>query len=90
MRMLFGFRHYDSYLDRETGTSVFTGGVNVPLSDGALVVSLELSKLTTRDQPHIFPYPDGVDGYGNPITGGATARVEDTRLRFGLGYTRSF
>jgi hypothetical protein len=90
MRMLFGFRHYDSYLDRETGASVFTGGVNTPLGAGSLVVSLELSKLTSRDRPHVFPYPDGVDGFGNPITGGATARVEDTRMRVGLGYSRSF
>jgi hypothetical protein len=90
MRMLFGFRHYDSYLDRETGTSVFTGGVHAPLGEGAVVVSLELSKLTAREQPHIFPYPDGVDGFGNPIIGGTTARVEDTRLRVGVGYSRSF
>jgi hypothetical protein len=90
MRMLFGFRHYDSYLDHEAGTSVFTGGVNAPVGAGAVVVSLELSKLTDFQQPHIFPYPDGVDGYGNPVTGGPTARVEDTRLRVGLGYSRRF
>jgi hypothetical protein len=89
MRMLFGFRHYDSYLDREAGTSVFTGGVRTPLGEGALVVSLELSKVSSH-QPHIYPYPDGVDGFGNPVTGGPTARVEDTRLRLGLGYSRSF
>jgi hypothetical protein len=90
MRMMFGFRHYDSYLDREVGTSVFTAGVHAPVGAGAFVVSFELSKLTARDQRHVFPYPDGVDGFGNPIVGGATARVEDTRLRAGLGYTRSF
>ncbi len=90
MRMLFGFRHYDSYADPETGASVFTGGVHAPVGAGALVVSLELSKLTTRDQPHIFPYPDGVNGFGDPMYGEPTARVEDTRLRLGLGYSRSF
>ncbi len=89
MGMLFGFGHYDSYLDREAGTSAFTGGVRAPLGAGALVVSLELSKVSSH-QPHIFPYPDGVDGFGNPVTGGPTARVEDTRLRLGLGYSRSF
>ncbi len=90
MRMLFGFRHYDSYTDRETATSVFTGGVHTPLGAGALVVSLELSKLTAREQPHIFPYPDGVNGYGDPMSGLPVARVEDTRMRVGLGYSRSF
>jgi hypothetical protein len=89
MRMLFGFRHYDSYLDRDAATSVFSGGVQAPVGAGALVVSLELSKVSSH-QPHIFPYPDGVDGYGNPISSDPTARVEDTRLRFGLGYKQSF
>lgn len=90
MRMMFGFRHYDSYLAREVGTSVFTGGVGTPVAGGGLVVSLELNKLTAGDQAHIFTYPDGVDSYGNPITGLPTARVEDMRLRLGIGWTRSF
>jgi len=89
MQMLFGFRRYDSYYDRDTGTSVFSGGVGTPLAGGRLTASLEVSKVQSI-QPHIFPYPDGLDGFGNPITADPDARVADSQLRFGLGYTYGF
>jgi hypothetical protein len=78
----FGFRHLDSYSDREAGASYFTAGVGLPVEGGLISASAELSKLNTV-QGHWFPYPAG---FVSPDE----ARVEDTRLRFGMGYTRTF
>ncbi len=82
MRAMFGFRHYDSYADRDAGTVVFTAGAGMPVAGGALLASVELSKLQSI-QPHIFAYPAG-------FTTDPEARVEDTRFRVGLGFSRDF
>lgn len=78
-----GFRRYDSYADREGGNSIFSAGTAWPVGPGRVGLSLELNKLQTRDVPHVFDYPDD---YVSP----ETARVDDLRLRFGLGWTHEF
>lgn len=83
----FGFRRHESYADREVGTSVFAAGVGVPLSGGRLATSVEISK-TTAVLPHQFPYPD--DFLGPQYQADPEARVDDTRFRFGVGYSGSF
>ncbi|MBD3220417.1 hypothetical protein GF314_04170 [bacterium] len=79
-----GFRRYDSYNDPEGGNSIFSAGTAWPVGPGRLAVALELNKLQTRDVPHLFDYPD--DGYVVPDE----ARVDDLRLRFGVGWTQEF
>jgi hypothetical protein len=78
----FGFRHIDSYADREAGTSLFSGGVGFPVAGGLVSASTELSKISSV-QPHWFPYPAG-------YVAASESRVEDTRFRFALGFTRDF
>lgn len=78
-----GFRRYDSYNDDEGGNSVFSAGTAWPIGPGRLGVSLELSKLQTADVPNIYAYPAG---YDSP----SETRVEDLRLRLGLGWTHTF
>ncbi|MEZ4387432.1 MAG: hypothetical protein R3D98_07590 [Candidatus Krumholzibacteriia bacterium] len=78
-----GFRRYDSYNDPEGGNSVFSLGTAWPIASGRLALSLELNKLQSRGIPHIFSYPDG---FVTP----AESRVDDMRLRFGLGWTQEF
>jgi hypothetical protein len=84
----FGFRHVDSYADRHAGTSFFTGGIGVPLADGTLSVSAELSKLSSI-QRHLFTYPDIVVDSTEYVTD-EEATVENTNFRFGIGYQRAF
>ena len=87
MPLRFGFRHYQSYADKDAGSSAFSAGLGMPVGEGMLAVSLELSKLTSV-QAHQFPYPD--DYFGDPFYADPDARVEDTRFRIGVGYTMNF
>jgi hypothetical protein len=87
MPLRFGFRHFDSYADRDAGTSVFSAGVGAPVGNGMLTASLELSKLASM-LPHQFPYPD--DFFGDNFRADPYARVEDTRFRVGVGYKMEF
>ncbi|MBC8426530.1 hypothetical protein H8E07_20635 [bacterium] len=81
----FGFRRMDSYSDHEAGATFFTSGIGVPWQHGLFHVSVELSKVTSR-QEHWFPYE-----YDDPdIYTAETARVEDTRFRLGAGFTYQF
>jgi hypothetical protein len=81
----FGFRRMDSYTDHEAGATFFTSGIGVPWQSGLFHVSVELSKVTSR-QEHLFPYE-----YSDPdILTAETARVEDTRFRLGAGFTYLF
>jgi len=83
----FGFRYFDSYADEEANASVFTTGVGMPLGNGMLSASLELSKITSV-QDHQFPYPE--DYQGDQFESDPQARVEDTRFRIGVGYSLEF
>ncbi|MBE0565968.1 MAG: hypothetical protein IH621_08435 [Krumholzibacteria bacterium] len=83
----FGFRHYDSYMDKEASASAFSGGVGLPFGDGLISVSLELTKLTGI-LDHQFPYSP--DYWGDAYFADPEARVEDTRFRVGVGYTLNF
>jgi hypothetical protein len=78
-----GFRRYDSYNDPEGGNSIFSAGTAWPVATGRLALSLELNKLQNARIPHIFEYPAG---FVSP----AEARVDDLRLRVGLGWTQEF
>jgi hypothetical protein len=79
----FGFRHVDTYADRDADVSVFSSGVGAPIGGGMLSVSVELSKVTAV-MPHQFPYPDNF--FGDNFDSSPIARVEDTRFRIGVGY----
>jgi len=89
----FGFRHLDSYEDREAGTSFFTAGVGLMAAGGMFNVSTELSK-TMSIRPHWFRYPTGSSatpiGTIVPIVAGDLARVETTAFRVAVGFTRDF
>ena len=87
MPLRFGFRRFDSYMDRETGTSVFSAGSAFAVGRGEVAVSVELGKVTSI-LPHQFPYPD--DYFGDSYETDPEARVEDTRFRIGVGYTQNF
>ena len=78
----FGFRRLESYDDREAGATFFTTGLGLDAGGGEISVSAELSK-TTSIREHWFAYPAG-------YVSDAQARVEDTRFRLGVGYTRAF
>jgi hypothetical protein len=88
MAARFGFRHLDSYADREAGTSFFTGGVGMPLVGGQLGASVEVSK-TAFYQGHWFSYPD-FEISGRPLLSDDQSRVENTQFRFGMGFRRAF
>ncbi len=75
----FGFRHLNSYVDKNADSTIFTGGTGVPFGSGMFSGSVEIIKITSF-QEHQFPYPDGF--LTEPI-----ARVEDTRFRVSVGYT---
>jgi len=75
----FGFRHLNSYVDKNADSTIFTGGTGVPFGSGMFAASVEIIKITSF-QEHQFPYPDGY--LTEPIT-----RVEDTRFRISVGYT---
>ena len=83
----FGFRHYDSYKDKEASASAFSAGVGMPLGAGMFSFSLELTKLSSVIDNQ-FPYPP--DYFGRAYTADPQSRVEDTQLRFGAGYTVNF
>ena len=87
MPLRFGFRHANSYLDRDAHCSFFSAGIGVPYQMGMFSASLELGKVT-NDQVHIFPYDS--DEFGDAYTAAPQARVEDTRFRLGVGYSLSF
>lgn len=80
----FGFRHFDSYADRDASASAFSAGIGAPLGGGVLMGSVELSKITSV-MDHQFPYP--TDYFGNQFETDPQARVEDTRFRLAVGYT---
>lgn len=81
--MNFGFRRYDSYNDDEGGNSVFSAGTSWPVGPGKLALSFEINKLQNGYVPHLFDYPEG---FVSP----EEARIDDTRLRIGLGWTQTF
>ncbi len=83
----FGFRHYDSYQDKEASASAFSAGVGMPLGKGMVSFSLELTKIDSVIDNQ-FPYPPNY--FGGAYTADPQARVEDTQLRFGAGYTVNF
>lgn len=85
----FGFRHFDSYADRDGSASSFSAGVGAPIGSGMLSVSMELSKITAL-LPHHFPYPEDVLGTTDNFHSDPYARVEDTRFRIGVGYKVEF
>ena len=87
MPLRFGFRHVNSYADREAGMSAFTAGTGAAIGDGRLSVSVELSKLTSV-LPHQFPYPTNY--FGATYVADPMARVEDTRFRVGVSYSMEF
>ena len=87
MAARFGFRHIESYADRDASTSVFSAGVGAPLGGGMFSASVELAKLTTI-QAHQFDYP--TDYFGDSFVVDPIARVEDTRFRIGAGYKVEF
>jgi hypothetical protein len=87
MPVRFGFRHFDSYMDKESGASVFSSGVGMPLLNGMLNGSIELSKITNV-LDHQFPYP--TDYFGDAFLVDPQASVEDTRFRIGVSYTMNF
>ncbi len=88
MPVRFGFRHFDSYMDKESGASVFSSGVGMPLFTGMLSASLELSKISNI-LDHQFPYPTNY-GDDGPYLADPQARVDDTRFRLGVSYTMNF
>jgi|GEM_PF-1351937 len=83
----FGFRHFNSYRDRDASSSVFSAGTGIPFGNGMFSASLELSKITSI-QEHQFPYPD--EYFGDNFVSDPAARVEDTRFRLGVGYSVNF
>ncbi len=83
----FGFRYYESYLDKDAGSTVFSAGVGMKALEGMVSFSLELGKITSI-QPHQFPYP--ADYWGDSFVTDPDSRVEDTRFRLGAGYTLDF
>jgi len=86
MPLRFGFRHFDSYMDKESGASVFSTGVGMPVLAGMVSVSLELAKIINV-LDHQFPYPTDFDG---EFSADPQARVEDTRFRLGISFVRNF
>lgn len=83
----FGFRHLDSYQDREAGLAMFAAGIGIPYRTGAFNFSAELGKMTSY-QGHWFPYPDSyLEGTYDVQP---TSRVEDTFFRVGAGLTYAF
>lgn len=87
MPLRFGFRHLNSYADRDAGMSAFTAGTAAAVGRGKVAVSVELSKLNAV-QLHQFTYP--ADYFGDAFVTDPTARVEDTRFRVGASYTMEF
>jgi len=83
----FGFRHLDSYREKEASLSAFTAGIGIPVVGGAVSASVELSKISSV-QEHWFDYETIIDT--NTYLATETADVDDTQFRFGLGYTGSF
>ena len=83
----FGFRHANSYLDRDAHCSFFTAGGGVPYGNGMISVSVELGKLTSV-QEHVFGYD--ASEFGDAYHADPVATVEDTRFRVGVGYTLSY
>ncbi len=78
----FGFRRLDAYDDREVGASFFTAGVGLAAGGGTVSVSAELSKMTSINN-HWFAYPAD-------FVVERQARVEDTKFRLGVGWSRAF
>ncbi len=87
MAARFGFRHFESYLDKEATASAFSAGVGAPFGSGMFSASVELSKVTSI-QAHQFPYPTNY--FGDNFVVDPMARVEDTRFRIGAGYKVEF
>jgi hypothetical protein len=78
----FGFRHHNSYIDKDAGATIFTGGTGFPIGSGLVSFSVEIIKITSY-QEHQFEYPEFPETYESPDE----ARVEDTRFRMAVGYT---
>ena len=71
-----------------SGASVFSSGVGMPLFTGMLSASLELSKISNI-LDHQFPYPTNY-GDDGPYLADPQARVDDTRFRLGVSYVMNF
>ena len=87
MPLRFGFRHINSYADRDAGMTAFTAGTGAKVGEGRLSASFELTKLTGV-LAHQFPYPTNY--FGDSFVTDPMARVEDTRLRVGVSYAMEF
>ncbi len=87
MPLRFGFRHINSYADRDAGMTAFTAGTGMKVGEGNLSASVELSKLTAV-LTHQFPYP--VNYFGNAFVTDPSARVESTSFRVGVSYAMEF
>jgi hypothetical protein len=79
----FGFRHLNSYANREANANYFSAGLGMNFVKGLLEFSVEIGKLV-GDQEHLFDYPSG-DFDVEEI-----ARVENNTFRFGVGYRISW
>lgn len=87
MPLRFGFRHINSYADRDAGMTAFTAGTGAQVGTGRLSASVELTKLTGV-LAHQFPYPTNY--FGDSFVTDPYARVEDTRFRVGVSYAMEF
>lgn len=87
MPVRFGFRHINSYADRDAGLTAFTAGTGAGVGTGRLNASIELTKLSGV-LAHQFPYPSSY--FGDSFVTDAFARVEDTRFRVGVSYSMEF
>ena len=83
----FGFRHFDSYVSKESAASIFSTGSSFAVGRGEVSVSMELGKITSI-LPHQFEYRAGY--FGDSFITDPDSRVEDTRFRIGVGYTQNF
>lgn len=87
MPVRFGFRHINSYADRDAGMTAFTAGTAAAVGAGRLSASVELTKLSGV-LAHQFPYPAAY--FGDAFVTDPYARVEDTRFRVGVSYSMEF
>lgn len=83
----FGFRHFNSYRDDESQSSIFSAGTDFGIGRGRVAVSVEIGKIESVRE-HQFPYP--ANYLGDTYVVDDFARVEDTRFRVGVGYTQYF
>jgi hypothetical protein len=78
----FGFRHLNSYANREANANYFSAGLGMNFVKGLLQFSAEIGKVVS-EQEHLFEYP-------SDFQADESARVEDNTFRFGCGYRISW